>query len=487
MTSVSQRTVGFTSSAVYRRLEPHAFSYLSERATFWIAILSVFAFVTGNMIGQHGWAVFWKSVMGEGIESTIVFTGMVPPVAQIPDFERWGRLGGDVRTHTFRQAPKDLLVPLPRYVRHENDAVSDTRLRTVYFTEHLGTYATGRGQGSHPGVDISMPEGTPVVSVANGIVFRAGDDPGGFGAYIVVKHPNIPDSERADEMIVLYSVYAHLSEVQVQEGAIVMKGEQIGLSGSTGNASAPHLHFQMDRESAPFHPYWPFTGIEQRQAQMTFSQAVDEKLGRINAEQHTLDPMLAVQSYERYVEPVIVDKSGKTSFPSVPRRMMIADRKAARLSKIGTVGSTGLVARNSVMTTMVAFTDSAPAIQIPYVQSSSALAATTEIVQQDSPQVDTVRSVRISHDGIYNKTRGWEKITLMLLDKDGRLVTQPSSQETLHIQTAYGRAEFKPSVVPLSYFRNGVFTVEMLPLGEQTIVVQVQPTMDMSKPMKYVR
>ena len=87
-TIVTKRRLGFTSSSVYRRREPHAFAYLSERATFWVAVLSVFAFVTGNMIGQHGWHVFWKSVMGEGSDSMIVFTGMVPPIAQIPDYER---------------------------------------------------------------------------------------------------------------------------------------------------------------------------------------------------------------------------------------------------------------------------------------------------------------------------------------------------------------------------------------------------------------
>ncbi len=479
MTSVSKRTVGFTLSAVYRHREPHAFTYLSERATFWIAVLSVFAFVTGNMIGQHGWAVFWKSVMGEGSESMIVFTGMVPPVENVPDVERWATLGGSVSTHTFRQVPNDLLVPLPRYVRHGDDTTADPRHRTVYFTEHLGTYTTGRGRGSHPGLDIAVPEGTPVVSVGNGIVYRVGNDSGGFGKYIVVKHPNIPDAEKRGEMTAVFSVYAHLSDVHVQEGITVLKGEQIGLSGRTGNASAPHLHFQMDRAEAPFHPYWPFTGAEQRQARMTFAQAVDAGLGRANVEQYTFDPMLIVQSYAGYVPPVLVRRSSSSSSL---RRLTVADRRTARLAKIGTSGSTGLITSSSVMTTLVAFTDTTPPIPIPVPSSpvSSSPAA-------PAGGVGTVKSVRISHDGTYGKARGWERLTLMLLDGGGRLVVKPSSKHTLHLQTAYGRAEFKPSDVSLSDFRNGVFSVEMLPLGEQTVVVQVQPTKDISEPMKYVR
>lgn len=466
MNSVSKRTFGFTSSVVYRRREPHAFTYLSERATFWIAVLSVFAFVTGNMIGQHGWAVFWKSVMGEGSESTIVFTGMVPPVTQIPDYERWGRLGGSVHTHTFRQVPKDLLVPLPSYVHHGNSVSADPELRRVYFTEHLGTYTTGRGEGSHPGEDISVPEGTPVVSVANGIVFRVGEDAGGFGKYIVVKHPNVPDVEKKGERSAVYSVVAHLSEVLVQEGITVLKGDLIGLSGRTGNASAPHVHFQMDRASAPFHPYWPFSGTEQRQARLSFSQAVNQGLQRENGLQHTLDPMLTVQGYRDFTGPVI---AGGTSTSSSVRRITVADRRQLRLAKLGTT--------SSVITTLVAIADDAPVIPVPQASSSPAAPA----------GAGTVASVRISHDGSFTKTRGWEKITLMLLDDTGRVVTKPPATEKLHLMTAYGRAEFRPADVSLASFRNGVASVEMLPLGEQTVVVQVQPTRDLSQPMKYVR
>lgn len=471
MASVSKLTAGFTSSAIYRRREPHAFAYLSERATFWIAVLSVFAFITGNMIGQHGWVVFWKSVMGESSEATIVFAGMMPPITHVPDLERWQRLGGDMRTHTFRQVPKNLLLPLPRYTRHADDVASGPGLRTVYFTEHLGTYTTGRGEGSHPGTDISTPEGTPVVSIGNGIVVRVGNDPDGFGTYIVVKHPNVPDVEKKGETSAVYSVYAHMSEALMQEGLIVSKGEQIGLSGKTGNASAPHLHFQMDRESAPFHPYWPFTGAEQRQARMTFAQAVDSGLGRASAERNTLDPMFVVQSYEEYAPPIVARHGGSSS--SVQRRMTAADRRTARLAKIRTA------AASSIPATLVAYTDNAPIAHITVQQPSNSSPVPAAAGE--------VKSVRISHDGSFDRERGWERLTLMLLDGDGRLVVHPSSQNKIQMQTAYGRAEFKPPVIPLTDFRNGVFTVGMLPLGEQTVIVQVQPTRDVSKPMKYVR
>lgn len=474
MTIVSKTRFGFTSSSVYRRREPHAFKYLSERATFWIAVLSVFAFVTGNMVGQHGWHVFWKSVMGEGSDSMIVFTGTLPPVSQVPDFERWGRLGGNVHTHTFRQVPRDLLVALPRYVHHGDDLTSDPKLRFVYFVEHLGTYETGRGKGSHVGSDISMPEGTPIQSIANGIVQSVSNDASGYGNYVVIRHPNVPDVERRGEKSTIYSVYAHLSSTLVQEGDVVQKGDPIALSGKTGFATAPHLHFQIDLSSAPYHPYWPFTGDEQRKAKMTFSQAIDAGLRRDNGVQHTLDPMLTVQAYASFVGPVIADVSvgassaASSAASSSVRRVTVADRKQQRLAKIA-----------ASKPTLIAYTEDAPVIPVPTAESSSS--------KEQPTGIGTIATIRISHDGSFAKDRTWEKVTLLLLDKDGRTVTSPTSTDTIYLRTAFGRAEFKPSAIPVASFRNGAAVVQMLPFGEQTVVVQAEPAGAISGPMKYVR
>jgi hypothetical protein len=460
---------------VYRRKEPHAFQYLSERATFWIAVISVFAFVTGNMIGQHGWSVFWKSVMGEGSENTIVFTGMVPPVAKVPDYEKWGRLGGDPRVHTFREVPTDLLVPLPTYIRHGETSDADPSLRRVFFVEHLGTYENGRGKGSHVGVDISLPEGTPVQSVANGVVVRSSYDAGGFGNFVVVKHPNVPNIDEQGKKSAVYSVYAHLSSALVTEGTVVQKGEQIGLSGHTGNATAPHLHFQMDRDTAPFHPYWPFTSSEQRSAGLSFVQAIDKGLDRENGVNFTVDSMLTVQAYESYTAPVVAQATSSSS----SRLSTIEQRKQARLAKL------------SVVSTLIAFNDQ----PVPQASSSSSVVSSSSSVSVSSvatvpavpavPRTGAVAKVEINHDGSFSLNRGWEKVKLVLLDEQGNLVTVPASNEKIYLTTAFGRAEFKPAVVSTADFKNGVLTVEMLPQGKQTVVVLVEPTGSMSKPMKY--
>ncbi|WP_069169165.1 M23 family metallopeptidase [Streptomyces griseus] len=86
--------------------------------------------------------------------------------------------------------------------------------------------------GSHSGVDFRAASGTPVVAVGAGTVVEAGWG-GAYGNNIVLR--------MADGT---YTQYGHLSSIGVSVGRSVASGEQIGLSGSTGNSTGPHLHFE---------------------------------------------------------------------------------------------------------------------------------------------------------------------------------------------------------------------------------------------------
>ncbi len=88
-------------------------------------------------------------------------------------------------------------------------------------------------KGYHTGVDFPVPTGTSVKSVAAGRVVSAGWGDS-FGYQVVVRH--------ADGR---YSQYAHLSAISVKEGQSVGSGQRIGRSGSTGNSTGPHLHFEV--------------------------------------------------------------------------------------------------------------------------------------------------------------------------------------------------------------------------------------------------
>jgi murein DD-endopeptidase MepM/ murein hydrolase activator NlpD len=87
-------------------------------------------------------------------------------------------------------------------------------------------------QRAHLGVDYAAPTGTPVISVADGVVVESGYS-GGFGNMVVVQH-NARQS----------TVYAHLSKISVRKGQTIKQGDNLGAVGATGWATGPHLHFE---------------------------------------------------------------------------------------------------------------------------------------------------------------------------------------------------------------------------------------------------
>ncbi|RKN44457.1 M23 family metallopeptidase [Micromonospora endolithica] len=86
----------------------------------------------------------------------------------------------------------------------------------------------------HAGIDFAMPAGTPVRAAFGGTVTKAGDVGDGYGISVVVDHGNG-----------YLTHYAHLSTASVGMGAKVSAGETIGLEGSTGDSTGPHLHFEV--------------------------------------------------------------------------------------------------------------------------------------------------------------------------------------------------------------------------------------------------
>lgn len=85
----------------------------------------------------------------------------------------------------------------------------------------------------HSGQDFAVPTGTRVHAVSAGTVVTAGWG-GAYGNNIVIRHSNG-----------MYSQYGHLSRIQVRVGQHVAEGQQIALSGDTGNSTGPHLHFEI--------------------------------------------------------------------------------------------------------------------------------------------------------------------------------------------------------------------------------------------------
>jgi murein DD-endopeptidase MepM/ murein hydrolase activator NlpD len=109
--------------------------------------------------------------------------------------------------------------------------------------ELSSAYGVQRGRRGHDGIDLRAKEGTPIHAAEAGRVVYAGDEVGDYGKVIVIKH-----------MGRWATVYAHNRKHLVDEGDFVEKGDAIAEVGKTGNATGPHLHFEVRRNNAPRDP-----------------------------------------------------------------------------------------------------------------------------------------------------------------------------------------------------------------------------------------
>jgi len=97
---------------------------------------------------------------------------------------------------------------------------------------------------THEGIDLAADEGTSVLSAECGVVSYVSENAGGYGKYI-----------RIDHGFGLQTAYGHLSKIDVTVGQTVSAGQQIALSGNTGNSTGPHLHFEIIKNGEQINPY----------------------------------------------------------------------------------------------------------------------------------------------------------------------------------------------------------------------------------------
>ena len=94
----------------------------------------------------------------------------------------------------------------------------------------------------HEGVDISTPRSEPVLATADGIILRSGWA-GEYGKAIAIAHGNRYET-----------LFGHLEQTLVTEGQRVHRGDRVGLVGSTGRSTAPHLHYEVHVDGHPVNP-----------------------------------------------------------------------------------------------------------------------------------------------------------------------------------------------------------------------------------------
>ena len=105
------------------------------------------------------------------------------------------------------------------------------------------------GFGSKPdgtqndGINLAVPEGTPIKAADDGVVAYAGNELKGYGNLVLISHANG-----------FVSAYAHASDLMVKRGDTIKRGQVIAHAGQTGNVTSPQLHFEIRKGSTPVDP-----------------------------------------------------------------------------------------------------------------------------------------------------------------------------------------------------------------------------------------
>ncbi len=147
------------------------------------------------------------------------------------------------------QAGRRLVVPggtrplVPRYVRATAPPPANAPQGSGNFMWPVSGYVTQGYWLGHQAIDIGAPTGTPIYASDTGYVAATGWM-GGYGNYIVVNHGNGFET-----------LYAHLSQIRVMAGQGVQRAQVIGLVGSTGRSTGPHLHFEIRQGGVKRNPF----------------------------------------------------------------------------------------------------------------------------------------------------------------------------------------------------------------------------------------
>lgn len=273
------------------------------RAASWL-VLTVFLTASVYLVEQNA------TVLRTSLLPTVThqpFDGTTYPIKKVPD---WASLSTEEYNNVYSAIPSGKLIDIPRYTPSDfatpfsslkwgDSSTKNLRNEKItYSVPYMGNYSLDATEysGSHLAVDIKVPKGTPVFAIGNGIVRKVSNISSGFGNHIAIEHDNFPSVDGSG-FTTYYSAYCHLDSILVSEGQVVRKGDQIGLSGETGTATTPHLHFQIDNDNAEWHPYWPFTWGEASAAGLNFFSAVNAGLGQDKAIMTTINPMAYVQKY----------------------------------------------------------------------------------------------------------------------------------------------------------------------------------------------
>jgi murein DD-endopeptidase MepM/ murein hydrolase activator NlpD len=107
----------------------------------------------------------------------------------------------------------------------------------------IGAFGPKPNGVQNDGINLAVPEGTPIKASEDGVVAYAGSELKGYGNLVLVRHPNG-----------FVTAYAHASDILVKRGEAVKRGQVIAHAGQTGNVTSPQLHFEIRKGATPVDP-----------------------------------------------------------------------------------------------------------------------------------------------------------------------------------------------------------------------------------------
>src|SRR6185503_15132309 len=133
--------------------------------------------------------------------------------------------------------------PLPEPVQTGTTGGPHTSFRWPVKGRVIQAFGPKQGGGQNDGINLAVPEGTPIKAAEDGVIAYAGSELKGYGNLVLVRHSNG-----------FVTAYAHASEIMVKRGDAVKRGQVIARSGQTGNVNAPQLHFEIRKGANPVDP-----------------------------------------------------------------------------------------------------------------------------------------------------------------------------------------------------------------------------------------
>ncbi|MEI8390012.1 MAG: M23 family metallopeptidase [bacterium] len=161
----------------------------------------------------------------------------------------------DIEKLLFEKSEKIMTEESASLGKFLKDIKFEKMITSSFIYPLTGTLTSGFGLREHPvfkirdfhsGIDISAPPFSLIIASNDGKVLFTGKK-NGYGNMIIINHGNLRGSN-------ITSIYGHLSEILVSNNQIIKKGQLIGVEGTTGTTTGPHLHFEIRNNGTPVNP-----------------------------------------------------------------------------------------------------------------------------------------------------------------------------------------------------------------------------------------